>query len=191
MPRVPVADGTRNQYEHHVTGSKSDTAVSTATATTSIVALLKGAVGMLLPTEATGTADIDVTAADYTSYQTLLTIAPATSEPIVDSWLHLDFNKTTTGLHATGSVADTFDAEVMFKTDGTNLRHGQSFTQVTVSNTPADTACGQRLHIGPIGATETCVIKCKLSAERTDTEIPYRFVYRANAAPTITPVAAA
>jgi len=139
---------------------------------------------------AAGEADIDISEAVYTGYITLLTIAPAAGEALLDCWLHLDWNKTTTGAHAIGTAADTLDAIVMMKVDDTNLRHAQAFTQVTISDTPSDEASGQRVHIGPIGPTETCVVKVKVSAERDDVEIPYRIMYR-GAAPTITPVAAA
>lgn len=138
---------------------------------------------------AAGEADIDISEAVYTGYITLLTIAPAAGEPLVDCWLHLDWNKTTTGAHAVGTAGDTLDAIVMMKVDDTNLRHAQAFTQVTISDTPSEEASGQRLHIGPIGPTETCVVKVKVDTERDDVEIPYRVLYR-GATPTITPVAA-
>ena len=45
MPRVPNADETRNILEHHVIGNKTDTAVTAASATASIIAYLKGMIG--------------------------------------------------------------------------------------------------------------------------------------------------
>ena len=140
--------------------------------------------------EATGEADIDISEAVYTTPQTLLTIAPAAGEPLLDCWLHLDFDKTTTGAHTIQTAGDVLDVEVMMKVDGTNLRHAQSFTQVTISDTPSDVASGQRVHIGPVGVDETCVVKVTVDTERDDVEIPYRILYR-GATPTITPVAAA
>jgi len=190
MPRVPAADSTLNRLQHYVTGNKEDAAVQAVGTTKSIIAYIKGLIANAVAVEVAGTADIDTSEADYTSAQTLLTIAPATGKPLTDCWLHLDFNKATTGAHAVGTAGDTLDVAVYMKVDGTNLRQAQAFTQVTISDTPSDAASGQRVHIGPIGATETCIIKVTVDTERGDVEIPYRILYR-GATPTITPVAAA
>lgn len=189
MPRVPAADSALNRLQHYVTGNKTDAAVQAVGTTKSIIAYVKGLIANAVAVEAAGTADIDISAGDYTSFLTLLTIAAAAGKPLTDCWLHFDWHKATTGFHAVATASDTLDCIVMMKTDGTNLRHAQAFTQVTAAASPADTAQGQRIHIGPIGATETCVVKVKVSAERGDVEIPYRILYR-GAAPTITPVAA-
>lgn len=142
------------------------------------------------PRVLTGTADIDVSAANYTAdYVTLLTIAPSSGEPLLECVVDLDLNKATTGLHAVQDAADTADFVVMTKIDGTNARGALTGSQVTISDTPTANATGLRLKLGQIDVTGTAIIAVKLSAERDDVEIPYRVTYR-GATPTITPFAA-
>lgn len=198
MPRVPNADETRNREERHVIGNKSDAAVTTAGTTKSIVAYLKGIlsvlstfIGYFHAVESAGTADIDISESDYTSYQTLLTITPATGYGLADLAIDLDWNKATTGFDKIATANDTLDAVVMSKIDGTNLRRLMNATQVTANGDGSltDAESGERFHVGPVPVGGTIVVKVSVDTERDDCEIPYRVTYR-GAAPTITPVAA-
>jgi len=223
MPRVPNADATDNRLEHQVIGNKTDTAVETATTTKSIMAYLKGVLGVtgdradsavttasatdtlvgyvkgilsLLrnnrPVEVTGEADIDISEADYTAFQTLLTITPAAGENLIDCVIDLDFNKTTTGWDTVSTAADTLDIAVVSKVDDTNWRNLLNGTQITANGDGSleNSEDGVRLKVGMVGEDGEVAVKVKVNAERADAEIPYRVTYR-GAAPTITPVAAA
>ena len=189
MPRVPVADETRNLLEHQVIGNKGDTAVSSPGTTTSLLAYLKG----LMPVEATGTADVDISEADYTAdYVTLLTITPATGENLIDLCIDLDVNKATTGWDTIATAADTLDVVVQSKIDGTNWRTLMTGTQIAANGDGSllGNESGQRFNVGPVGEDAEVRVAVLLSTERDDCEIPYRVTYR-GATPTITPVAAA
>jgi len=145
------------------------------------------------PRTATGNADIDISEAVYTGFITLLTITPAAGAPIMDCVLDLDWNKATSGFDKIATAADTLDVVLVSKIDGTNARHLMSGTQVVANGDGSldDTESGERFSIGAVAVAATIVVKVKLSAERADVEIPYRVTYRAAAAATITPVAAA
>ena len=218
--RVPEADSTRNRTDDQVIGNKTDAAVTTVGTTKSLVAYAKGALGAAgaindtttdstngklgtdaemgdnslwdytVPAEVVGETDIDISEADYTTYITLLTIAPATGQSLVDCVVDLDWNKTTTGWDTASTVADTLDIAVTTTVDGTNSRGMMSGTQVTSSGNGTLTADedGERFAIGMVGVDGAAIIKVKLSAEVGDAEIPYRVTYR-GAAPTITAVA--
>lgn len=189
MPRVPVADETRNLLEHQVVGNKSDTAVSSPGTTKSLAAMLKG----LMPIEATGTADVDISESDYTAdYVALLTITPASGENLIDLAIDLDWNKATSGFDTVATAADTLDVVVQSKIDGTNWRTLIVGTQITANGDGSllGQESGQRFHVGPVGENGEVRVAILLSAERGDCEIPYRVTYR-GATPTITPVAAA
>ena len=194
MPRVPTADGTENRLTHEVIGNKTDAAVIAATTTASLMAYTKGILNLVLPLEsAAGEADIDISAADYTGYVALLTVAPAASSPLFDCYIDFDLNKATTGWDNVSTAADTIDLCAAAKIDGTNYRGIANATQVAAAGngTLALNINGVRLNIGPVGVDEDVVVYVKLSVERADVQIPYRVFYRAAAAPTITPVAAA
>jgi hypothetical protein len=187
VPRVPNADETRNRLSHHVVGNKTDAATAVAATTKSLMAYLKG----LLAATSAGTADIDISAAVYTDYITLLTITPASGECILDLAIDLDYNKATTGFDTVATAGDTLDVAVLGKADGTNWRTLMNGTQITANGDGSltDAESGERFNVGPVAAAGAVVVRVKLSAERADAEIPYRVTYR-GAAPTITPVAA-
>ncbi len=148
---------------------------------------------MLTLATATGEADIDVSEADYTSFVNLLEIAPAASAPLLDAWIHLDLDKSTTGF-ADQHAAQTIQFAVARKIDGTNWRIDAETATTAISGTNADALGGRSvtLHIGPVGETEDVRVYVVMSAENSvDVEIPYLIQYRAASAPTVTPVAAA
>lgn len=152
---------------------------------------------------ATGEADVDVSESDYTTVGgiALLTITPATGQPLYDVVIDLDLLKTTTGLLAVNTT-ETVQLMVQSKIDGTNWRTVQgwpaasSTTGLTVPDAAQDLDAlddspAHRFVVGNIGPTQEVRITIQLSAETGgDAEIPYVVQYR-GATPTITAVAAA
>jgi len=137
---------------------------------------------------ARGETDIDVSAADYTSYQALLTIAPPTGEVLTDVEIVFDLAKATTGF-AAGHTSQTITFAVQRKVDGTNWRTDLASQSTAVSGTNS-AAAAQRLVLGTVGPQEQARIVVKLSAENAvDVELPYALTYRGER-PTITEVAA-
>lgn len=184
--------------------NNADNAISTssvaANADGSILERLEWLQTHLVPSVATGTTDVDVSASDYTTVGgiAILTITPSSnlSDVVVD----LDLNKDTTGLLVVNTT-ETIQMCVQVKVDGTNWRtvaHWPSASSTTGIAVPdaaddldaADDSVGHRFHIGPVGADQEVRITLELSAETGgDAEIPYTVYYR-GVAPTITAVAA-
>lgn len=137
----------------------------------------------------TGTADIDVSAADYTSWQPLLTIEPAGGAPIDDVEIVLDLDKATTGF-AAQHTSQTIQFALERKVDGANWRRVQQSETTAVAGDDAGGLAAQ-LRAENVGPAEDLRVVCKMSAENAvDVEIPYCVYYRGEAA-TFTPVAAA
>ena len=136
----------------------------------------------------TGEVDIDIGAADYTSFQTLLTIAPQAGRTIKNAKLTLDLAKATTGF-AAGHTTETIQFTVARKVDGTNYRRRASEPATALTGTLAALR-SLELDLGTIGPTETVRIDVVLSAENAvDVEFPYVLSYE-GADPAITEVAA-
>ena len=143
-------------------------------------------------TVVSGTTDIDVSAAVYTAFVDILTIAP--NAEIQDLVIDLDFDKATTGVNEVATASDTLDCGVFIDVDGTNYVGVQSMPQVTMSGTAGTitggTIGGYRFKVGYVDADATVKVKVKISAERADAEIPYKISYQSLTAPTVTAVAA-
>jgi len=141
--------------------------------------------------EATGNADIDISAAVYTGYINILTVtAPATG--LIDCVIDIDFNKATTGWDAIATASDTLDCVLVKQIDGTNYRSTQlASAQITANGDGSLDASesGVSFHVGCMQANASVQVHVKLSVERDDCELPYR-VTSIGAAPTITAVAA-
>lgn len=134
----------------------------------------------------TGEADIDVSAADYTSSQALLTITPNDNHAMHDVKVFLDLDKTTTGLDDVDVALAGFG--IARKVDGTNWRLDiASVKTSTYDYTPAGGMLS--LDLGTILPTEDARIEVVLDAEVADVEIPYSVYYRSGATATFTPVA--
>lgn len=156
---------------------------------------------VLTPGVITGTTDIDVSAADYTTVGgiAILTIAPATT--MFDVCVDLDFMKATTGLFVVNTT-QTVQIMVQTKIDGTNWRTiygwpaASSATGLTVPDAAQDLDAlddspGHRFYIGTIGVSQQARLTIELSAETGgDAEIPYAVYYRSASTPTVTAVAA-
>lgn len=137
----------------------------------------------------TGEADIDISAADYTNWQVLLTIEPGGTAPIDDVEILLDLAKATTGF-AAQHAAQTIQFALERKVDGTNWRRVQQSETAAISGTNAAGVAAQ-LRAENVGPAEDLRVVVKLSAENAvDVELPYCVYYRGEAA-TFTPVAAA
>lgn len=155
----------------------------------------------LRPNVATGTADIDVSAADYTTVGgiAMLTITPGNT-PLSDVVIDLDLLKDTTGLLVVNST-ETVQLMVQTKIDGTNWRtvaHWPSASSTTGLAVPdaaqdldaLDDSPGHRFNIGMVGIDQEVRITITLSAETGgDAEVPYTVYYRGLEA-TVTAVAA-
>lgn len=144
------------------------------------------------PDVLTGTTDIDISAADYTGYIAILTIAPGTGG-IKDLTIDLDFDKATTGVNEVATNADTLDCLLQLSADGTNYVGVEAMTQITLTGTAgsiANAIGGHRFKVGDVDENGLVKVLVKLSAERADAEIPYRITYSAINAPTVTAVAA-
>lgn len=170
----------------------------------SMAEVLRACYNLLVPTTATGTTDVDVSASDYTAGAgvPILTIAPAAGAPLWDVVIDLDLNKDVTGLLVV-NTAETVQFVIESKIDGTNWRSlamswpaASSATGLGVPDAAddldaADDAVGVRFRIGSVGVTQQVRVNLLLSAETGgDAEIPYAVHYRGMAAPTITAVAA-
>lgn len=143
------------------------------------------------PRTATGEADIDDDAADYTTFQNLLTITPAAAAPIEDLTVHLDLAKATTGFVAVYTTSRTIQFAVARKIDGTNWRRDID-SATTARAEDLSGLQGVDIAIGTVGINEEVRIEVVVSAEEgTDVEIPFSAEYKSPAAATFTPVAAA
>jgi hypothetical protein len=150
----------------------------------------------------TGTADVDVSASDYTTVGgiALLTITP-NGESLADVVIDLDLLKATTGLLVVNTT-QTVQIMLQTKIDGTNWRTVQHWPAASPTTGLAvpdaagdldalDDSPGKRFYLGPIGATQEARVTLELSAETGgDAEIPYAVYFRSKADPTITAVAA-
>jgi len=141
--------------------------------------------------EATGNADIDISAYVYTGYINVLTVtAPSTG--LIDCTIDIDFNKATTGWDTIATAADTLNCVVVKQVDGTNYRSSQiASAQITANGdgTLDASESGMSFRIGAMQANCSVQVHVKLSIERNDCELPYR-VTSIGDAPTITAVAA-
>lgn len=136
----------------------------------------------------TGTTDIDISAAVYTGWITLLTITPATGQAIKNLNLELDLAKATTGF-AAGHTTETVQFAWARKVDGTNLRTHANTATTAISGTNA-AAGGQLMRADYVDDGVPIVLMVKLSAEAADTTFPYRCTYESGAAATFTEVLA-
>ena len=144
---------------------------------------------LLKPRTLAGTTDIDISAAVYTGFVEILNIAPNSN--IHSLSVYLDFDKETTGVNDVATNADTLDAQVFSKVDGSVYVAIEAMTQKTLTGTfGLAVGGGWKVDLGPLDTTQDISIRVKLSAERADAEIPYRVVYCAEKAPTITAVVA-
>lgn len=136
----------------------------------------------------TGEADIDVSAADYTGYQALLTIAPQAGRPIHDVEIVFDLAKADTGF-AAGHTTETITFAVQRKVDGSNWRTDFESQTTAVSGTNAASGA-KRLDLGTVTPNEQARVVVKLSAENAvDVELPFVISYRGEEA-TVTPAEA-
>lgn len=136
----------------------------------------------------TGSTDIDISAAVYTGWITLLTITPASGHAIKNLNLEVDLAKATTGF-AAGHTSETLQFAWARKIDGTNLRTEINTATTALSGTNA--AAGAHLMRADfVDDGVPLVLMVKLSAEAADATFPYRCTYESGAAATFTEVTA-
>ena len=138
----------------------------------------------------TGTTDVDISAAVYTGYTTLLSVE-APEGGLRDCTIVLDLTKATTGLDDVATVSDTFDCCVEGAYDGTDYSFMMAGAQITANGDGSllNNESGWCFIIGPMVAGAIVRVKIALSAERADAEIPYWVTY-VGKAPTVTAIAA-
>jgi len=136
----------------------------------------------------TGTTDIDVSAAVYTTSGVLLTLALAAGQHMRDVEIFFDLALATTGFAATNST-ETIQFQVERKVDGTNWRKGSHWPLVALSGTLAALR-SIRLDIGDVDTASEVRVSCVLSAETGgDCTFPYLIKFRGHE-PTVTAVTA-
>lgn len=156
----------------------------------SLAEVLRALYNLSAPAVATGEADIDDSVgAENTGWIALLTIAPAAGAPVYDARVVLDLAKATTGFAAVESTA-TIQFRIARKVDGTNWR-GDTVSETTAISGTNAAGHSIEIKVGDVTVTEQARIELKMSADATaDIEMPYAFIYKAMAAPTLTAVAA-
>lgn len=137
----------------------------------------------------TGTTDVDVSASDYTSFVTLLTMEPNDSQVMHDVLVVFDLDKATTGFSDVVSNGITMEFAVARKVDGTNYR--TDIAQVSTAINPANTdGSSFTLDLGTVTPTEDARIMVRVGSEQDgDFELPYAVTYRSGASATFTDVA--
>lgn len=134
----------------------------------------------------TGTTDVDASAADYTSFQALLTIEPAANTAMHDVLITLDLDKTTTGF-VTVSKSVTSQLALQRKIDGTNWRTDIASIQTLSTATAWEQSKTFEVKTIEPGADLRVVVL--QSSEGGDMEVPYRVTYRSAKVATFTDVA--
>lgn len=131
---------------------------------------------------------VDVSAADYTSYQTLVTIAPEDGHALNDVRVvvDLDFETGNVNGFAGGYTSETAVFALQRKVWG-NWRTDEQSDTTAIDGDSSDSVC-LSLPAGLVGPTEQLRVVVKLSAEQTDIKIPFSVYYRSGAAATLTTV---
>lgn len=136
----------------------------------------------------TGTAGIDISAADYTGFIPFLMINPAAGEGLVDCVIDIDLDKATDGVNEVATASDTAVLALQTRVDGTNwvtTEITSTFTLTGTAGSIADGKNGHKFKVGLVDPTGLVRVSLKLSAERADCYIPYRITY-IGATPTAT-----
>lgn len=139
----------------------------------------------------TGTADVDVSASDYTAaFVALTTIAAPTAHAMHDVKITLDLDKATTGLNAVFAT-NTAQIAVQRRVDGTNWRTDVATIHSFVHGSGGADAGATSAYTFDLGTVDASGVRLaiKVPSESGDCEIPYRVTYRAPARATFTDVA--
>jgi len=132
---------------------------------------------------------VDVSAADYTSYQTLLTITPQDNFAMNDVKVHVDLDQGDgNDGFAGGYTSETIRFAVARRFQSANWRTDNEEQTSTITGTLA----GDRsitLDLGVVGPNERARIMVLVSTEQGDIELPYVMYYRAGASATFVDVA--
>lgn len=124
---------------------------------------------------------IDTSAADYTGFQTLVTITPPSGVAMSDVRIVVDLDKATDGLaESSGWDTETLQLSISRKVDGTNYRvcHNLITPSTAIAADDADNRSIE-IDVGTIGPGELLKLVVKVSAEAAgDVELPYLVYYR-------------
>lgn len=133
-----------------------------------------------------GVATITTTAADFTAWQPLITIAPDPQHAIQDLRVAIDLDKATTGF-ADAYTSETISFAIARKVDGTNWRTATNTATTAVAADDSD-GFSRELFVGTVGPDDDVRIMVKLSAEaNANFVLPYLVHYRSGVRATITP----
>lgn len=135
-----------------------------------------------------GSTYIDVSASDYTSYITLLTIE--NDQAMLDTVVtfDLDHGNVGGGGFAVGHTSQTITFIVARKVGGTGYRLDEQSDTTAISGTNAN-ECAVSLNLGMVTPDEDVRIYVKLSAENSvDVLLPFVCTYRSGQAATFTTV---
>lgn len=127
---------------------------------------------------------VDVTAADYTGYQTLLTVTPDNNNALNDVRIVVDLNPGDG--FATLYTTETIRFALARKIYG-NWRIDAESQTTAISGDNSDARC-VTLSAGLVGATEQIRLVVLVSAENGDCAFPVQVYYRSGASVTITTV---
>lgn len=123
-----------------------------------------------------GSTFVDVSAAVYTGYTTLLTVAPPAGQAMAQCQVTLDLD----GGDDAESFAVGYTSETIRFAVGRKIQGQWRVDTERQSATVAGTAAADRsvtLDIGFVGPDEQVRVYVLLSAEQTDIEVPYVFYY--------------
>ena len=132
---------------------------------------------------------VDVTAADYTGYQTLLTITPDDNHALNDCKIVIDLDQGDgNDGFAGGYTSETIRFAVARRFQAANWRTDNEEQTSTITGTLADDR-SVTLDLGAVGPDERARIMVLVSTEQGDIELPYVVYYRSGASAVFTDVA--
>jgi len=136
-----------------------------------------------------GSSWIDVTAADYTSYQVLLTIEPEANTALNDVRIAFDLDQGDggNGFNGGGYTSETIRFAIGRKFAGSDWRIDNEVQTAAISGTNAASR-SVTLNVGLVGADEDLRVYVLVSGEQTDVNLPFLVMYRAPTAATFTTV---
>jgi len=132
--------------------------------------------------------DVDISAADYTSYQTLLTFEPnGVAAQDVKFVFDLDTGDDADGFAGANSSSETITFALARKIQGKWRIDDEVETTAVGENNAGDRSV--TLSAGVVGPDEDCRVYVKVSAEGADFECAYLCLYRSSESATFTNVA--
>jgi hypothetical protein len=137
-----------------------------------------------------GTATLDLTGADFTTYQPALTITPQADHALEDLRIAIDLAKAATGFSAQFTT-QTIQFVISRKIDGTNWRRIKSTETAALSgNNAANTGAlsgAMELFVGDVGPGQAVRVEVVLSSENgvSTVALPFVATYKAGEPATV------